>query len=602
MGKIRVLPPEVVERIAAGEVIERPASVVKELVENSLDAGATRVEVTLQRAGLDLIAVRDDGEGMTPEDARLALVRHATSKISKAEDLIAVQSFGFRGEALPSIAAVAHLKLVSAVPGAVEGVQVECAGGSEPEVTPCAAAPGTLVEVRRLFFNTPARFKFLKSEHTELKHIVEVLTRLAVLRPDVSFRATSDGRDLFTTSGSGSRRAVLELVLGRGEDIGWIPFEAENRHFRLAGWLAPPEFARATRSQQVLIVNGRWVKSSFLALAVEAGYGPHLVNSRHPVFCLEVNTAPGLVDVNVHPAKLEVRLSHEKELRALIQDAVRRALGQKDVLLKAPARMPLPASGDNSGGTGTFVKEESAAYREEGLFSFACPHAPASVGHSARPLAAGTAEPLPEGPPNTEGALWPGFVSAEYLGQALGTYLVTAGPDGIYLVDQHAAHERVLFEKLGQNLDREGIPVQPLVVPQTIVVTEPEHAAWASRKEYWNRIGLQLEEFGTNTLILRAVPQILPVSQALNFVRDLLEETQEIEGEAVWEKERRHFLSLLACHAAIRAGQVLSPQEATHLLAELGRCRHPFNCPHGRPTVICLSRRELEKRFLRLLG
>lgn len=602
MGKIKVLPPEVVERIAAGEVIERPASVVKELIENALDAGATRVEVTLERAGLDLIAVRDNGEGMTPEDARLALTRHATSKISKAEDLFTVQSFGFRGEALPSIAAVARLKLVSAVPGAVEGVQVECAGGSEPEVKPCAAVPGTLVEVRGLFFNTPARFKFLKSEQTELKHIVEVLTRLAVLRPDVSFRATSDGRDLFTTSGSGSRRAVLELVFGRGEDISWIPLEAENRHFRLAGWLAPPEFARATRSQQVLIVNGRWVKSSFLALAVEAGYGPYLVNSRHPVFCLEVNTAPGLVDVNVHPAKLEVRLSHEQELRALIQDGVRRALRPKGVPLETPVRMPFPASGDNSGRTESFAKEESAAYREEGLLSPAVSQATAGAGYSVPPPAERSEGLLPEGPPTTCSGLWPGFLSAKYLGQALGTYLVTAGADGIYLVDQHAAHERVLFEKLAENLDREGIPVQPLLVPQTITVTEPEHAAWALRKECWGRIGLQLEEFGTNTLLLRAVPQILPVSQALNFVRDLLEETQEKEEEAVWEKERRHFLALLACHAAVRAGQVLSSQEAAHLIAELGRCRHPFNCPHGRPTVICLSRRELEKRFLRLLG
>ncbi|MDK2882462.1 MAG: mismatch repair protein MutL [Bacillota bacterium] len=602
MGKIKVLPPEVVERIAAGEVIERPASVVKELVENALDAGATRIEVTIKGAGLDLIAVRDNGEGMTPEDARMALIRHATSKIRKAEDLMVVESLGFRGEALASIAAVSHLKLVSAVPGAVEGVQVECAGGSEPEVLPCAAVPGTLVEVRRLFFNTPARFKFLKSEQTELKHIVEVLTRLAVLRPEVSFRATSDGRDLFTTSGSGSRRTVLELVFGRGEDVDWIALEAENGHFRLSGWLAPPEFARATRSQQLFIVNGRWVKSSFLALAVEAGYGPYLVNGRHPVFCLEVNTAPGLVDVNVHPAKLEVRLSHEQELRALIQDAVRRALRPRSMPFETPARMPLPASGDNSARTGSLIKEESAAYQEKVLFSRTVSQAPVKRDHSAPTLAERIVEPQPGNPPDSGVALWPGFFSAEYLGQALGTYLVTAGPDGIYLVDQHAAHERVLFEKLADNLDREGIPVQPLLVPQTITVTQLEHAAWALRREYWHRIGLQLEEFGDNTLLLRAVPQVLPVTQAQNFVRDLLEKAQEGEEGAVWEKERKHFLALLACHAAVRAGQVLSHQEAARLIAELGRCRHPFNCPHGRPTVICLSRRELEKRFFRLLG
>ncbi|BCV25035.1 DNA mismatch repair endonuclease MutL [Gelria sp. Kuro-4] len=602
MGKIKVLPAEVVEKIAAGEVVERPASVVKELVENSLDAGATRIEVRLERAGLGLIAVRDNGEGMTAEDAALALTRHATSKIRTATDLAAVVSFGFRGEALPSIAAVSHLELVSAVRGAVAGVKVACTGGGGPEVTSCAAAPGTLVEVRQLFFNTPARYKFLKSEATELKHIVEVLTRLAVVRPDVSFQAAHEGRELFTTSGSGDRREVLGLVLGRGEDARWLPLEADNRLFHVRGWLAPPELARTSRQQQIIIINGRWVKSPVLALAVEGGYGPFLVNSRRPVFCLEISSEPALVDVNVHPAKLEVRLSHEQELKALVGQAVRQALRRHAVLPAASSRMPAPALGDNKEDfrqpAAWVVKERAIAYpREEPAGSprtFAFPAAdPVGKG---LPAPGGPAEGAP-----TEVEGCGSFPALTLLGQILDTYLVASGPEGLYLIDQHAAHERILFEQLLAEAERGTVAVQQLAVPQTITVTEPELAVWREGSDTWRRIGFDLAEFGADTLVLRAAPKVLTLGAAVRLVQDLLEQPPAGE-QGAWERERHRLLSLLACHGAIRAGRPLSLAEGKELLAQLARCRHPYNCPHGRPTCLCLTKRELDKRFLRLLA
>lgn len=595
MARVRVLPPEVVQQIAAGEVVERPASAVKELVENSLDAGATRVEVTLERAGLDLIAVRDDGEGMLPEDAVLALTRHATSKIRSAADLMTVKSFGFRGEALPSIAAVSYLELTTAVPGAVSGVKITCVGGEEPQVTTCATAPGTLVQVRRLFFNAPARFKFLKSEQTELRHILEVLTRLALVRPDVSFRVTHDGREAFTTSGSGDRREVVELVLGKGEEVPWMPVEAKGPLFCVAGWVAPPEFARGSRSQEVLIVNGRWVRSPFLALAVESGYGPFLASGRHPAFCLEVTTSPGLVDVNVHPAKLEVRLSHEQELRSLISQAVRQALRSAAVPVPAPARMDTAEGGDNTSETRPLLREVSLRYAAE-LRAGREEAAPGdSFSERILPQTDTTAEPLEH--TTSLASAWPALT---LLGQALATYLVAAAPEGIYIVDQHAAHERVLYERLVHELVSERIPSQCLLVPQTFTVSGPELAAWRKKRDLWRTFGFDLEEFGEDTLILRAIPQILSPSAASGLLRQLLEETDGAADNAA-EDNRHRVLASLACHAAVRAGQALSLPEGQQLLADLAHCAHPYNCPHGRPTLFFLNRRELEKRFLRVL-
>lgn len=601
MGKVKVLPPEVVERIAAGEVVERPASVVKELVENSLDAGARRVEAILEGAGLALIAVRDDGEGMSPEDAQLALKRHATSKIRAAADLAAIRSLGFRGEALPSIAAVSRLQLVSMVRGAVAGVKLVCAGGAEPEAAPCAAAPGTLVEVRELFFNTPARFKFLKSQATELKHCVEVLTRWAVIRPDVSFRATSDSRELFTTSGAGDQREVLSLVLGRGDDVGWVPVEAENQLFRVRGWLGPPEFSRPSRNQQIIAINGRWVKSPFLALAVEGGYGPYLVGSRRPVFYLELNVATDQVDVNVHPAKLEVRLSHEQELRAFISHAVREALRERCVRLAPFARMPASSGGETkkvptlSPGLfeGVAVREHRAVYPET-------PSAPSD-------WAAGSGESTPAGPrtagqPREEARRCGEWPSLTLLGQALATYLVASSREGIYLIDQHAAHERILFERLAAELDKDGVSVQRLAVAQTVPVTQPEFLFWQAHKDTWQRVGFELEEFGADTLLLRAVPAALSLTAAGRLLRELLEQAPEADRDTPWERERHQLLAALACHGAIRAGQTLTLAEGKELITQLAQCRHPYNCPHGRPTYVCLTQRELEKRFVRVLG
>ena len=291
MGVIKVLPDLVVEQIAAGEVVQRPASVIKELVENALDAGAQRIEIEVEKAGLGLISVRDNGCGMTADDAVLSLTRHATSKITDAVDLRAISTLGFRGEALPSIAAVSQFELVTATKESLSGVHIISQGGNKPEVNQCQAVPGTWICVRNLFFNTPARFKFLKSERTELKHITEVVTRLAVVRPDVSFRALSQGRELITTSGAGQRKETVELILGKGSTIPWIEMNTAGPLGHLSGYIAPAEFARRSRNHQIIIINGRWVKSPLLVSAVERAFEPYLVRNCHPVFCLELTLA-----------------------------------------------------------------------------------------------------------------------------------------------------------------------------------------------------------------------------------------------------------------------------------------------------------------------
>ncbi|MGI6604055.1 MAG: DNA mismatch repair endonuclease MutL [bacterium] len=607
MGKVHILPDEVVQQIAAGEVVERPASVVKELLENALDAGASRVEVVLERAGLSLITVRDNGEGMSVEDAMLALTRHATSKIRSAADLDSVTSLGFRGEALPSIAAVSHLELITAKAGAVAGVRVTSTASGEPQVQECSASTGTIVHVKDLFYNTPARFKFLKSEQTELKRIVEVITRLAVVRPDVSFRATHAGREIISTSGSGDRGEVVSMVLGKGADLPWLEVEAENRLFRVHGWIAPPEFARGTRSQQILMVNGRWIKSPGLSSVVEAACSKHLVSSRHPVFCLEVRTHPGLVDINVHPAKTEVRFSHEQELRTLVHHAVRQALRSAGVPAAALShRMSGPVIGENTGGQlplmrdslGNYVVEMPSkpyVHLNEGkqVLLNECPNSAAVP--SLRPKATQEKDSTVAAPRGV-GVQWPELI---FLGQALLTYLVASGPQGIYLVDQHAAHERILFEKLARDFREGTFSVQYLLVPQTLIVTEPELAIWRTNKDLWSKFGLELEEFGDDTLVLRTIPEVLPPGDAIDLVRELLDQ----EEASFVLKERLHQLqSAVACHAAIKAGQTITSTEAVALLTELAQCEHPYNCPHGRPTLVCFTRRELEKRFLRRLS
>jgi DNA mismatch repair protein MutL len=566
VGRIAVLPPEVAARIAAGEVVERPASVVKELCDNALDAGARRVRVELEEGGLRAVVVVDDGVGMDPEDAVLAFRRHATSKIRRFEDLQSLSTLGFRGEALPSIAAVARVRLTTRPADRPEGTSVEVAGPSEPEARPAAAAPGTRVEVRDLFFNTPARRAVLRGSAHERALVLEVVTGLALARPDVAFEVVEGRRELLATPGEGGLLGAAVALWGPELVRQLLPVHAEEQGWEVRGLCGPPAVSRGHRGLQFLSVDGRPVRSEAVRGAVESAYQGLLMTRRFPVFVLAlVARAPGLYDPNVHPSKREVRWVREDAVRDLCRRAVRAALRGAELIPEARARSaaaeePRPSPAPRPWG---------AAVR----FALQAQAAPSVPREEAAALA----------PQGSLPALRP-------LGQLAQAYLVAEGPDGLYLVDQHAAHERVWYERLAGRQS----PCRPLAVPLPVVLTPDRLRRVETRAEALVAAGYTVEPFGEAAVLLRAVPDLPgdPVDGFLGFLDRLGDgRAGEEDGDV-----RR---ALVACRSAIRAGAPLGAEDAAALLDALGRCAEPFTCPHGRPTVVRLGLDELERLFRR---
>ena len=570
MGKIAVLPPAVQGQIAAGEVIERPASVVKELVENALDAGARRVEVRLAAGGLDLIAVRDDGEGMVAEDAQVAFARHATSKLARAEDLPTVATLGFRGEALPSIAAVARVRLVTRRAADAGGVAVEAdARGARPAGA-AGAPPGTSVEVRELFAETPARRKFLRSAATEVGHVVDVLTRLAVASPAVGFRLEHDGREVLAFPPVADARQRLVQVLGRARAANLVPVEAAAGGYTLTGFLAPPRETLASARLVWTYVavggagSGRWVRDRLLLRAVLDGYASLVMRGRYPIAVLFLGIPPGEVDVNVHPAKLEVRFRSPAAVHQLIVPALRARL--------AAALAPPPA---------VLAREVAPAYaapRVDGA-----PHtAPAAAAQA--PLWT----PAPRG-----------FASLRFIGQIFDGYLLCEGEGRVVLIDQHAAHERVVFERLRAECRAGGIARDRLLVPETIALPAAESAALAEHAAALAAAGLEGEPFGEGTFLLRTVPGLLRGRDVGALVRAVAGELVEEGASAAAERATDAALATIACHGVVRVGQRLGAAEAQALLASMDGVEVSAHCPHGRPVAAELARTQLEALFRR---
>ena len=571
MGKIAVLPPAVQGQIAAGEVIERPASVVKEVVENALDAGARRVEVRLAAGGLDLIAVRDDGEGMVVEDAQVAFARHATSKLARAEDLPTVATLGFRGEALPSIAAVARVRLVTRRAADAGGVAVEAdARGARPAGA-AGAPPGTSVEVRELFAETPARRKFLRSAATEVGHVVDVLTRLAVASPAVGFRLEHDGREVLAFPPVADARQRLVQVLGRARAADLVPVEAAAGGYTLTGFLAPPRETLASARLVWTYVavgragSGRWVRDRLLLRAVLDGYASLVMRGRYPIAVLFLGIPPGEVDVNVHPAKLEVRFRSQAAVHQLIVPALRARL----VAALAP---PPPAA---------VARETAPAYaapRVDGA-----PHtAPAAAAQA--PLWT----PAPRG-----------FASLRFIGQIFDGYLLCEGEGRVVLIDQHAAHERVVFERLRAECRAGGIARDRLLVPETIALPAAESAVLAEHAAALAAAGLEGEPFGEGTFLLRTVPRLLGGRDVGALLRAVAGELVEEGASAAAERATDAALATIACHGVVRVGQRLGAAEAQALLASMDGVEVSAHCPHGRPVAAELARTQLEALFRR---
>ena len=567
---IRVLTPEVAARIAAGEVVERPASVVKELVENALDAGASAISVEAIGGGTDTVRVVDDGCGLAPEELELAFARHATSKLPD-DDLLRIASLGFRGEALPAIAAVAEVEMVSRPPGAQSAAFLRLDGGVAAERGSRGAPVGTSVAVRELFARQPARRKFLRSPSAEANQIASVVIHYALAYPAVRFSLTLDGRQVLLTSGSGELRDAVAAVYGADVAAAMLPVRPGEGAVTVEGLAAAPHVSRASRGYVSLFVNGRWIQNRRLAYAVEEAYRGMLMVSRYPIAVLHLRLPYEEVDVNVHPTKREVRFRDESAVFGAVQRAVRAALLE---CAPVPAATVAPSA----------TLELSAQPSSPPLWE----HARALERRQAE---GERAQPSPATGPSTPAAALPAL---RVIGQFGNTYVIAEGPDGMYLIDQHGAHERVLYERFCRRRLERDPEVQALLEPLALDLSPPHRALIAEHQDLLREHGFELEEFGEGSYLVRAVPASLaghgdPRQAIVSFLDLMLE-----EGEG--DRQDRVAMSL-ACHGAIRAGKTLSQEEMRELVTQMEGSEAPSTCPHGRPTMIHMSAETLAREF-----
>ena len=585
---IRILPPTLINQIAAGEVIERPASVVKELVENALDAGAHRVEVVLDGAGKTRILVRDDGGGMGPEALKLAVQRHATSKLPD-DDLLSIHSFGFRGEALPSIGSISRLSIVSRSAAEDHAWRIAIEGGEEKALTPAAGGIGTQVEVCDLFYATPARLKFLKSDRTEVSQVKEVLERLAMAHPQAAFSLHSDGRSsLSIATAHGDLRQRIGQVMGQDFIDNALLLDHRRESIHLSGFAALPTYDRGTSAAQFLFVNGRPVRDKLLLGVVRAAYQDFLARDRHPVVVLMLELPCEEVDVNVHPAKAEVRFRDNIQVRGLIMGALKHALAEAGHRASTTVSMQALAS----------LQQPSAATPHFAEFASRPYYAPPMRGSAAPSLALW--QPV-DAPPQmrTHEAVQPAIQNYP-LGAAVAqlheTYIIAQTSDGMVVVDQHAAHERLVYEQMKQQMAQNGIARQPLLIPEVVELGDAA-ARVLTKAEELAALGLVIEAFGEGALIVRETPALMGEMDVQALLRDLADDIEEY-GDALALRDRlEHVCGTMACHGSVRAGRRLSLTEMNALLRQMEATPHSGQCNHGRPTYVKLAKGDIEKLF-----
>ncbi|KWR75754.1 MULTISPECIES: DNA mismatch repair endonuclease MutL [Pseudomonas] len=629
--RIQLLSPRLANQIAAGEVVERPASVIKELLENCLDAGARRIDVEVEQGGIKLLRVRDDGGGIPADDLPLALARHATSKIRELEDLEAVMSLGFRGEALASISSVSRLTMTSRTADAEQAWQVETEGRDmQPRVQPAAHPVGTSVEVRDLFFNTPARRKFLRAEKTEFDHLQEVIKRLALARFDVAFHLRHNGKTVFSlheAADETARARRVGAVCGPAFLEQALPIEIERNGLHLWGWVGLPTFSRSQPDLQYFYVNGRMVRDKLVAHAVRQAYRDVLYNGRHPTFVLFLEVDPATVDVNVHPTKHEVRFRDSRMVHDFLYGTLHRALAEvrpddqlappgatsltvprptgqaagefgpqgemslSDKVLEAPAAARTwSGSGGSSGSGGGYsyqsprqemppVAEVQGAYR---AYFAPLPEQAATAAPQALPESAQDVPPL-------------GYA----LAQLKGIYILAENAHGLVLVDMHAAHERITYERLKVAMDSEGLRGQPLLVPESLAVSEREADCAEEHGGWFSRLGFELQRLGPESLAIRQIPALLKQAEATQLVRDVLADLLEYGTSDRIQAHLNELLGTMACHGAVRANRRLTLPEMNALLRDMEITERSGQCNHGRPTWTQLGLDELDKLFLR---
>lgn len=632
--RIHELSNLLANQIAAGEVIERPASVVKELVENAIDAGATQIDVIVEEAGESLIRVVDNGEGINPEDVPLAFTRHATSKISNRHDLFNIMSLGFRGEALPSIAAISDVTLNTTTQEAPSGIMYHIKGGKQVSATPANGRRGTVVSVRDLFYNTPARLKYLKRPQTELSRIADIMNRIALSYTNVAFTVTADGRNILQTNGDGNQQRVIAAIYGRDVAQKMRAIAGEDDDFNITGFVSLPELTRGSRDYLTILVNGRFIKNFSVSNAVIRGYGSKLMVGRFPMGVININTDPLLVDVNVHPQKAEIRLSKEAELSALIIDTIKSCFADENLIPDAYENLygqaqtnkiepPAPkqvapwAKPDmeqtiaiNTG----IDSNEVVINQEADLMNHAVNEFTQKYAHEPNlpifddEITVQVSEDIssynkPDIPTQEELDISPkkpsGFPSLEYIGQMHGTFLFAQSSEGFYLIDQHAAQERVKYEYYRKEIGQVGTDKQRMLVPITINYSVADMLKIADKEAELEAIGLTLEPFGPTTVIVREHPTWFEKGQETETIKEMVDWILR-DGNLTVAEFRERTAIMMSCKRSVRANMHLSDLQARTLLESLASTENPYNCPHGRPVVTSFTLTEMEKMFKRI--
>jgi len=591
MGKIHQLPPDLANQIAAGEVVERPASVIKELVENSIDAGARRLSISVELGGKRLIQVEDDGEGMSPEDARLAIERHATSKIRRADDLERIATLGFRGEALPSIASVSHFALRSRARGAAAGTDVRVNGGAVASVTEVGMPEGTSVHVSDLFYNLPARRKFLKSDAAESAQVSRVVTQLALGYPEIGFTLTSSGRKVLQCPPVSTLRDRLYQLYGERSDL--IDVRRDSGEVKIVGFVAALAEQGPTRGPQNVYVNRRVVKDRTIAHAIIDAYSVASIKERSPEVHLFIDMPHDAVDVNVHPTKAEVRFRDQ----SYIHELIRRTLG--DVLGRGPApelQLEAPAGFERVASTLPLPHSYPSTFPSRWTDPLRPPFAP--IRDSGLAPTAGS-----ELAPSRDSALAPtgeAIRPLTALGQFRDTFIIAIDDEGIAIIDQHVAHERVLFERITERLTRGALESQRLLVPMLVDLPPAARQALTLHAADLERLGFELEEFGGEAIRVTACPALLEREACAAALRSLSQDLEGLDRGSGVDAAIKRIAATTACHAAVKANYPLTHEKMAHILEELRRTAYSTICPHGRPVMLRITRREVEKNFQRI--
>jgi DNA mismatch repair protein MutL len=594
MSKIRVLSENISNRIAAGEVIERPASVVKELVENSIDSGAASIVVEVEKAGRKLIAVTDNGSGMDQDDALMCLEPHATSKIKCTDDIDNIITLGFRGEAVPSIASISRFSLTTRLHDSMEGFEVSVRGGKMLSAEPAGCAPGSRIEVRDLFFNVPARKKFMRADATEERHIQEILYMLSLPYPNISFELIMDGRKVFSSPSHDNLMPRIKTFFGKNYADHMLPVNYSDEGISISGFVARHGLTRSSRREQRTFFNGRPVEAPAAYRGIRDGFGGLLEKGRFPPCILFIHLDPHSIDINVHPAKREVRLKQEYKVSGVITEAIRIALRQSPApSITLDSRIPL-----KSLLRGAQIDYATPTVEQTDLqFETEVPNeVTTGQGSDFIPAQDEPSKPVVNSiPVNNNNVLnLPGSGVVQILGFVDETYILGVSADGLIIIDQHAAHERVMFERL-LDAARQGVASQQLLLPIALELSRAEAAYVSKNSESFLKLGFEIESMSSNTVMLNAIPASLKQENAGGLVRDMLSDLLD-EGKAS-NKLDVEALAMASCKAAVKAHDELTLHEARSLFQQMAQCELPFSCPHGRPTIINITTKELEKRF-----